>query len=88
MEEQHPVEDHEYLFFLGTRPEWQSRGLGSALMHEVLDRCDRDGTPAYLEATSPANQRLYLRQGFVVAGEIRLPDGPSMWRMWREPLPQ
>jgi GNAT superfamily N-acetyltransferase len=88
MEEQHPVEDHEYLFFLGTRPEWQSRGLGSALMHEVLDRCDRDGTPAYLEATSLDSRRLYLRHGFVVTGEIVLPHGPPMWPMWREPLPR
>jgi ribosomal protein S18 acetylase RimI-like enzyme len=85
MEERHPVESHAYLFFLATRPQWQSRGLGSALMREVLDRCDRDGTPAYLEATSLDSQRLYLRHGFVVTGEIRLPDGPSMWPMWREP---
>ena len=85
MEEQHPAEAHEYLFFLATHPEWQSRGLGSALMREVLDRCDRDGTPAYLEATSLESRRLYLRHGFEVTGEIRLPDGPSMWPMWREP---
>ena len=67
-------------------PPWvATRGLGSALMHEVLDRCDRDGTPAYLEATSPDSRRLYLRHGFVVTGEIVLPDGPTMWPMWREP---
>lgn len=88
MEEQHPVEEHEYLFFLGTRPEWQSRGLGSALLCEVLDRCDRDGTPAYLEATSPESLRLYLRHGFVVTGELVLPDGPTMWPMWRDPRPR
>lgn len=85
MEEAHPVDAHEYLFFLATRPEWQSRGLGSALMREVLDRCDRDGIPAYLEATSLDSRRLYLRHGFEVTGELRLPDGPSMWPMWREP---
>jgi ribosomal protein S18 acetylase RimI-like enzyme len=87
MEEQHPLEAHAYLFFLGTRPERQSRGLGSALMRPVLDRCDRDGIPAYLEATSLDSQRLYLRHGFQVTGEIRLPEGPSMWPMWRDPNP-
>ena len=46
---------HAYLFFLGTRPQWQSRGFGSALLREVLGQCDRDGTPAYLEATSRDN---------------------------------
>jgi ribosomal protein S18 acetylase RimI-like enzyme len=87
MEEHHPTEPHAYLFLLGTRPAWQSQGLGSALLREVLDRCDTDGTPAYLEATSPGNQRLYQRHGFEVVGEIALPDGPSLWPMWREPRP-
>jgi GNAT superfamily N-acetyltransferase len=85
MDEQHPAEPHDYLFFLGARPQWQSLGLGSALLREVLDRCDREGRPAYLEASSIDNQRLYLRHGFKVTGEIVLPDGPSLWPMWRAP---
>jgi GNAT superfamily N-acetyltransferase len=85
MEEKHPAEPHYYLFLLGTRPEWQGRGLGSSLMAPVLERCDRDGVPAYLEATSERNKQLYLRHGFEVVGEIPLPDGPAMWPMWRSP---
>ncbi len=85
MEKKHPHEPHYYLFFLGTRPQWQCRGIGSALMTPVLERCDRDGMPAYLEATSEGSQRLYLRHGFEVTGEIQLPGGPSMWPMWRAP---
>lgn len=85
MDEQHPDDPHHYLFFLGTRPEWQSRGIGSDLMRPVLETCDREGMPAYLEATSERNRSLYLRHGFEVTGEIRLPDGPSMWPMWRAP---
>ena len=81
----HPQEPHDYLFFLGTRPEWQSRGLGAALLREVLERCDREGRPAYLEASNEGCRRLYLRHGFEVTGEIKLPDGPTMWPMWREP---
>lgn len=84
----HPQEPHDYLAFLGTRPGWQSRGLGSALLREVLDRCDREGRPAYLEATSEGNRRLYSRHGFEVTDEITLPDGPTMWPMWREPSNQ
>lgn len=61
------------------------RGVGSALMRPVLETCDRDGVPAYLEATSERNKRLYLRHGFEVTDEIRLPDGPTLWRMWRAP---
>lgn len=85
MEENHPVEPHHYLFLLGTRLEWQSRGIGSDLIRLVLEICDRDQVPAYLEATSEGNRRLYLRHGFKVTEEIQLPEGPPMWRMWRRP---
>jgi GNAT superfamily N-acetyltransferase len=85
MEEQHPAEPHYYLFLLGTRPKWQGRGIGSALMAPVLGTCDRDRVPAYLEATSERNRLLYLRHGFVVTDEIKIPDGPVLWRMWRTP---
>jgi ribosomal protein S18 acetylase RimI-like enzyme len=85
MAEVHPEEPHAYLFLLATRPQWQSRGLGAALLRDVLGRCDRDGVPAYLEATSEGSRRLYERHGFEVTGEIRLPDGPSLWPMWRSP---
>ena len=85
MARDHPREPHDYLFVVGTHPEWQSRGLGSCLLREVLARCDREGRPAYLEASSEESRRLYLRHGFEVTGEMRLPDGPSMWPMWREP---
>jgi GNAT superfamily N-acetyltransferase len=85
MEEKHPVEPHHYLFLLGTRPEWQGRGLGSSLMAPVLRRCDRDRVPAYLEATNERNKQLYLRHGFEVIDETQLPGGPSLWPMWRSP---
>jgi GNAT superfamily N-acetyltransferase len=85
LEEKHPTDPHFYLFFLGTRREWQGRGIGSALMAPVLERCDREGVPGYLEATSERNKALYLRHGFEVTDEIRLPDGPSLWPMWRTP---
>jgi GNAT superfamily N-acetyltransferase len=85
MAQAHPVEPHYYLFLLATRPEWQGRGLGSSLMAPVLERCDRDRVPAYLEATSERNLPLYLRHGFEVTAEIQIPGGPTMWPMWRAP---
>lgn len=86
MAERHPSEPHAYLSFLATRPARQGQGLGSAMLRHVLERCDRDGVPAYLEASSEPNRRLYLRHGFVDAGRpVRLPEGPPMWPMWREP---
>jgi hypothetical protein len=52
----------------------------------MLARADREGVPAYHEATSPRNRALYERHGYVNQGEFVLPDGgPTLWRMWREP---
>jgi GNAT superfamily N-acetyltransferase len=83
---EHPRDvPHQYLFVLGTRPGWQSQGLGSALLRAVLDPCDDAGTPAYLEATSERNKQLYLRHGFEVRTTIHMPGGPPVWCMWREP---
>ena len=48
----HPHERHYYLPFVGVIPETQGRGLGTALMKPVLEKCDRESVPAYLEATS------------------------------------
>ena len=86
MDSKHPHEPHYYLFILGVDPGWQGKGVGSALMRPVLDRCDRERLPAYLEATTTRNRELYGRNGFEVVEEIELPGGgPPLWRMWREP---
>lgn len=89
VERHHPDErDHWYLAALGVRPDSQGRGLGSKLMHPILSRCDEQGVPAYLEASSEGSRALYERHGFEVTGELRLPrGGPPLWPMWREPAP-
>jgi GNAT superfamily N-acetyltransferase len=86
MESGHPDEEHYYLPFVGVVPGWQGRGIGAALLRPVLDRCDRERVPAYLEASSPRNRALYQRHGFEVTEEFRLGRGsPPLWRMWRAP---
>jgi GNAT superfamily N-acetyltransferase len=78
---------HEYLWMIGVAPGRQGEGLGTALIESVLERCDREGLPAYLEASSARSRRLYERLGFELAGPVLdLPEGgPAMWPMWREP---
>ncbi|MFN2617086.1 MAG: GNAT family N-acetyltransferase [Thermoleophilaceae bacterium] len=86
IESNHPKEPHWYLPFVGVEPEAQGRGVGTALMRPILERCDGERMPAYLEATTPRNRTCYERQGFEVTEEIHFPkDGPPAWRMWREP---
>jgi hypothetical protein len=52
----------------------------------VLERCDRDFLPAYLESSKEANLGFYRRLGFEVTKTLDLPGGgPRIWPMWREP---
>ena len=85
MEELHPVDDHWYLPLIGVDSVAQGRGLGSALLRNRLETCDRDGLPAYLEATTPRNRELYARHGFNVVGTIQAGTSPPLWAMFREP---
>jgi ribosomal protein S18 acetylase RimI-like enzyme len=81
----HPHDEHWYLNVVGTLPSRQSQGLGAAVLRPVLDRCDEEGIPAYLESSNPRNVSLYLRHGFVETGEITPAGGPSLTPMWRDP---
>jgi GNAT superfamily N-acetyltransferase len=82
----HPQPAHWYLYYLGTRPGRQSAGIGTALLRPMLERCDSEGVPAYLEATSARNRSLYRRHGFEDQKALNLPDGgPPMYPMWRQP---
>jgi GNAT superfamily N-acetyltransferase len=87
MERHHAqLPEHWYLAYLGILPEQQGRGTGSALLRAALERCDRDGVPAYLEATSERSRALYARHGFADRGRVDLPGGcPPMHPMWRDP---
>src|SRR4051812_43380683 len=64
LQQHHPREPHWYLAYVGARRERQGTGVGSALLHAVLEQCDADGVAAYLEASNPRNRGLYLRHGF------------------------
>jgi ribosomal protein S18 acetylase RimI-like enzyme len=86
MQRLHPKDQpHWYLSLLATDPDARGRGLGSAMLGPVLEQCDNEGIGAYLESSKPRNIDFYTRHGFEVVGELRLPHGPPMWPMWREP---
>jgi len=88
LERAHPRQPpHFYLAVLGTEPQAQGRGLGSAVLGAVLEQCDNDGVAAYLESSKERNIDFYARHGFRVLEELRLLRGPSMWKMWRDPRP-
>ena len=53
VDDYHPHGSYYYLQFLGVAPGRQGQGIGAALMAPVLERCDREGMRAYLEAIDP-----------------------------------
>jgi len=77
--------EHWHLAVLGTDPSRQGEGVGSALLQPVLDRCDAEGSGAYLESSKRSNLAFYSRFGFEVVDERSFTDGPSYWPMWRDP---
>lgn len=87
MEHYHPKQPHWYLSLLGVEPAQQGKGYGSALMQPVLQRCDRDRLPAYLEASKAANIPFYERHGFTVMGTIQAGKSSPIFPMIRQPRP-
>jgi ribosomal protein S18 acetylase RimI-like enzyme len=86
MERMHPKNiPHWYLSFIGVEPSAQQKGVGTALLTTVLERCDTGRKPAWLETTNERNLPFYERHGFRVVAECDLSnDGPHFWGMWRE----
>ena len=65
-----PIEDAHWLEHFYLAPHLQGSGIGAAVLRELLERCDRDGTLVRLNVLqgSPA-RRLYERHGFTLETE-------------------
>jgi len=85
VEKVHPKSPHWYLQTIGTDPAMQGKGYGSLIMRDQLARADAAGLPCYLESSKDSNIPIYKSFGFDVTGEIKIPDGPTLWPMWRKP---
>lgn len=87
LQESHkPEQPYWYLFAVGTDPDREGRGVATSVIRPILDLCDQQGLPAYLETCTPANVPFYERRGFEVRSKFDLPDGPLTWGMLRPPL--
>ena len=84
-EENHPTgEPHAYLSLLATHPDHRGRGVGQALLAEILRKWDALGVPSYLESTNPANDHRYERAGFRrVGGFTAVRNDAPISTMWR-----
>ncbi|MFF7161179.1 GNAT family N-acetyltransferase [Streptomyces sp. NPDC008086] len=65
-----PDGDIRWLEHFYLAPRVQGRGIGSAVLRELLERSDRDGVPVRLNVLrGSAARRLYERHGFTVESE-------------------
>ena len=85
----HPRVPHWYLAVLGTDPDHQGHGYGSAVLAPVLARADEEGLGCYLESSKERNLAFYARHGFEVTETLDVAHGtgPRLWLMWRDPRP-
>jgi ribosomal protein S18 acetylase RimI-like enzyme len=86
-QDQHkPDQAHWYLYAIGTDPEHQGRGVGTALIMPMLQLCDQQGLAAHLDTCTEANVQYYEGRGFQITSEFDFPDGPHCWGMTRPSL--
>lgn len=71
------TKQYYYLFILGTHPDFEGQGLGSALVRAIQEKVQQEDEllPLWLEATTEKSMRLYSRAGFEVGGEMHLGKG-------------
>ncbi|GIG63593.1 hypothetical protein Lfu02_79650 [Longispora fulva] len=80
----HPASPHDHLALLAVRPDMQRQGIGGQLLAHGLSHLDDVGAAAYLEACDLDSRKLYGEHGFTDLGDpMLLPDGPSLYPMWR-----
>lgn len=78
------VDRYLKLVMIGTRPEAQGRGLGSALLRAISAEADAAGLPLYLEAATEAAAALYERYGYQTVGTMEV-EGHAVPLMLRRP---
>jgi GNAT superfamily N-acetyltransferase len=77
-----------YLALIGTDQRFRRRGVARRLLEHVLDRCDADRVPAWLETTEAGNVGIYEHFGFTVTASAAAgPHLPGYWFLWRAPRP-
>ena len=79
-----PAEPHYYLGVIGVTRDFQSRGVGKALLEDYCARSAADplSRGVFLETSSPQSLAFYLRNGFSLRGEGEL-EGARLWCVYR-----
>ena len=78
-----PAEPHWYLSLIGVEPLSRNKGLGSLLLRDGLEQCDRDHRIAYLWSSNPSNIPFYEKHGFRKIGQVQTGSSPIAYPMIR-----
>ncbi|MDO4919992.1 GNAT family N-acetyltransferase [Kocuria sp.] len=81
----HPEAPHWYLKAVGTLPQARGAGVGDRLIRSRLAEVDREGTGAYLEASTEDLVPFYGRFGFERLGPVPCRGTVPAVGMWRPP---
>lgn len=74
-----------YCWTLGTDPQYQRQGFGSAVMQRTFDLATKDGLPCYLETVNPASKAVHEKKGYKLLSQVPLQDsGHTLYTMLRE----
>jgi hypothetical protein len=85
LEAAHPTRPHHHLAFLAVNTESRHTGRAAALLTKYHAHLDHAGMPAYAQAPDPATQAFLARHGYNPTELLHLPDGPTLYPMWRPP---
>jgi hypothetical protein len=78
--------EHWHVMFAGTRPEHQLTAVRAGTTKDVCALFDAHDVAVYAEASSKVNLTLWRWLGSDrIGAEIPLPDGPSLYPIWRPP---
>jgi ribosomal protein S18 acetylase RimI-like enzyme len=72
-----------YLWFIGVNPEAQHSGLGSRLLHEIVDHANTLKLPVFLETSTVPNIPWYQTYGFEIYDDLDL--GYTLYFLKRRP---
>lgn len=81
----HMPGDHWYLLGIGTDPDRQGTGIGTAAIEIGAAKAQAAGLPVYLETTAESNVPYYEKRDFKVVEEIAVDDELRIWSMVRNP---
>jgi ribosomal protein S18 acetylase RimI-like enzyme len=79
-------EPHYHLTWLGVEPTLQKKGIGTELMHAMLNKFSEENMKCCLDTQEKKNVDYYKRFGFKVINECQFPNADvTYWGMLWEP---